>query len=65
MDEQLDLYPVEISEMFIDGFCLGARMVIEIYQNKFPNMADKECIKQKKRRHTQRRHLFLFKRYFI
>ena len=33
MDEQLDAVPMEMSEMFIDGFRLGARMMIEIYQN--------------------------------
>lgn len=31
MDEQLDTVPLEFSEMFIEGFRLGARMVIEIY----------------------------------
>ena len=29
MDEQLDTIPYEISNMFIDGFRLGARMMIE------------------------------------
>lgn len=33
MDEQLDTVPLEFSEMFIEGFRLGARMVIEIYSN--------------------------------
>lgn len=32
MDEQLDTLPLEMSEMFIDGFRLGARMMIESYQ---------------------------------
>ena len=34
----LDVYkrqPLETSEMFIDGFRLGARMMIEIYQKDF------------------------------
>lgn len=35
MDEQLKTVPLEISEMFIDGFRLGARMMIEIYQKDF------------------------------
>lgn len=30
MDEQLDSLSLEISEMFINGFCLGAKMMIEI-----------------------------------
>ena len=33
MDEQLDVIPYEFSEMFIDGFRLGARMMIEIFQD--------------------------------
>lgn len=33
MDEQLSAIPLEISEMFIEGFRLGARMMIEIYGN--------------------------------
>ena len=32
MDEQLDTLPLEMSEMFIDAFRLGERMMIEIYQ---------------------------------
>ena len=35
MDEQLDIFPYDTSAMFIDGFCLGARMMIEIYQKDF------------------------------
>lgn len=35
MDEQLKTVPLEISEMFIDGFRLGARMMIEVYQKDF------------------------------
>lgn len=38
MDEQIDLCPLEMSEMFIDGFCLGARMMIEIFENDFTDM---------------------------
>ena len=32
MDEQLDEIPYEFSEMFIDGFRLGARIMIDIFQ---------------------------------
>ena len=32
MDEQLDVIPYEFSEMFIDGFRLGARIMIDIFQ---------------------------------
>ena len=31
MDEQLDVIPYEFSEMFIDGFRLGARIMIDIF----------------------------------
>ncbi|WP_027399170.1 DUF6809 family protein [Anaerovorax odorimutans] len=34
MDEQFCEIPLEISEMFIDGFKLGAKMMIEVLQNK-------------------------------
>ncbi len=34
VDEQLALLPIEMGEMFIDGFCLGARMMIEVYQKE-------------------------------
>ena len=34
MDEQLDTIPYEISNMFIDGFRLGARMMIEVFEDK-------------------------------
>lgn len=34
MDEQLDHVHIEHSQMFIDGFRLGAKMIIEIYENK-------------------------------
>lgn len=30
MDEQLDLLPFEASDMFTDGFRLGARMILDI-----------------------------------
>ena len=32
MNEQLDVIPYEFSEMFIDGFRLGARIMIDIFQ---------------------------------
>ena len=32
MDEQLDIVSFEFSDMFIEGFRLGARIVIEIYE---------------------------------
>ncbi|WP_195637790.1 DUF6809 family protein [Enterocloster bolteae] len=35
MDEQLDTLPLELSEMFIDGFRLGARMMLEIFEDKY------------------------------
>lgn len=35
MDEQLDTLPIEFSEMFIDGFRLGARMMIEVFEDKY------------------------------
>ena len=34
MDEQLDTVPIEFSETFIDGFRLGARMMIEVFDDK-------------------------------
>lgn len=34
MDEQIDTIPLELSEMFIDGFRLGARMMIEVFEDK-------------------------------
>jgi urease accessory protein UreF len=37
MDEQLDTAPLEFSAMFINGFRLGARMMIEVYQHDFPD----------------------------
>lgn len=35
MDEQLDTVPLEFTEMFIDGFRLGARMMIEVFEDKY------------------------------
>lgn len=32
MDRQTDAEPYRLSEMFIDGFCLGARLMTEVYQ---------------------------------
>lgn len=32
LDDEMDTTLIEMSEMFIDGFCLGARMMIEVYQ---------------------------------
>ena len=32
LDEQLDVIPYEFSEMFTDGFRLGARVMIDIFQ---------------------------------
>lgn len=37
MDGQLDAVPLELSEMFIDGFRLGARMMIEVFEDKYQN----------------------------
>mgnify|MGYP006949204838 CR=1 FL=1 len=41
IDEQLDIIPLEVSEMFVDGFCLGARMMVEIYQKDFADTYSK------------------------
>lgn len=35
MDEQLDSVPLEIATTFIEGFRLGARMIIEVYQGNY------------------------------
>lgn len=35
MDEQLDTLPLELSGMFIDGFRLGARMMIEVFEDTY------------------------------
>ena len=32
MDEQLDVIPYEFSEIFIDGFRLGAKMMAEVFK---------------------------------
>lgn len=32
LDSQTDEVPLKLSEMFIDGFCLGARLMAEVYQ---------------------------------
>ena len=32
MDEQLDVIPYEFSEMFIDGFKLGAKIMAEVFR---------------------------------
>ena len=34
MDEQLDVIPYEFSEMFIDGFKLGAKIMAEVFRSK-------------------------------
>ena len=35
MDEQLETLPIELSEMFIDGFRLGARMMVEVFEDRY------------------------------
>ncbi len=35
MDEQLDTLPLELSQTFIDGFRLGARIMIEVFEDKY------------------------------
>lgn len=34
MDEQLDVMPYHFSEMFIDGFRLGAKIMAEVFRDK-------------------------------
>lgn len=34
MDEQIDAVPLDLFQMFTDGFRLGARMMIEIFEEK-------------------------------
>lgn len=34
MDEQLDTVPLELYQMFVDGFRLGARMIIEVFEDE-------------------------------
>lgn len=36
--KKLDFFPLDTSEMFIEGFPLGARMMIEIFQNDVSDM---------------------------
>lgn len=31
IDDHLDLLPLELEQNFIDGFCIGARMMIEVH----------------------------------
>lgn len=44
MDEQLDMLPFDFSQTFIDGFRLGAKMMIEILwdNNQKPNRKEKD-----------------------
>lgn len=35
MDDLFEELPLDVSESFINGFCLGAKMMIEIYLNEF------------------------------
>ena len=35
VDNLYSEFPFEASETFINGFCLGSKMMIEIYQNEF------------------------------
>jgi hypothetical protein len=35
MDEQLDEVPLELSGTFLEGFRLGARIMIEVYQGNY------------------------------
>ena len=37
LDHHLDVIPFETEEIFIDGFCLGARMMIEVCQKNLSN----------------------------
>ena len=34
LDQQFEVVPLEISEMFIDGFRLGARLMMEILEDR-------------------------------
>ena len=40
MDEQLDTFPLELSGSFLDGFRLGARMMIEVYQSNYTDLEE-------------------------
>lgn len=33
MDEQLDAIPIEMAEIFIAGFRLGARLMVEVFED--------------------------------
>lgn len=33
IDNHLDLLPYELQQNFIDGFCMGARMITEVFTN--------------------------------
>lgn len=34
LDKQFEVVPLEMSEMFIDGFRLGARLMLEVFDDK-------------------------------
>lgn len=40
MDEQLDEVPFELSGTFLEGFRLGARMMIEVYQSNYTDLEE-------------------------
>lgn len=33
IDDHLDLLPYELQQNFIDGFCMGARIIIQVFTN--------------------------------
>lgn len=35
MDEQIEEVPLKLSETFLEGFRLGARIMIEVYQDNY------------------------------
>lgn len=35
MDEQMDAVPLELTQVFVDGFRLGAKMMIDILDNHY------------------------------
>lgn len=37
MDEYMDLISADLAEMFVDGFRLGARLMIEVFQSELLN----------------------------
>ncbi len=45
MDEQLETIPFDFSEMFIDGFRLGARIMIDIFQDDLGNKENESSAK--------------------